>query len=93
MLFANIGDLNIKDQKLSMLEKAVILAAVPLIKIILWKLQRAKTYGDLMKLGKFIENKIDDMEDKYSETDFKDETSVNVLKQEMNLTTSEIENL
>lgn len=93
MLFANIDDPSRKDQKLSMLEKGVVLAFIPLAKIILWKLGRAKTYGDLMILGRFIENKMGAMEDKYQDQDFKDETSVGVLKQEIDLTTSEIKEL
>lgn len=93
MLFANIDDPNRKDQKLSILEKGVILAFVPLAKIIIWKLRKAKTYGDLMILGKFIEKKMDSMEDKYQDQDFKDESSVGVLKQEIGLTESEIKNL
>lgn len=93
MLFANIDDPDSKDQKLSMLEKGVILAFIPLAKLILWKLRKAKTYGDIVKLGEFIEKKVDDMEDKYHDDEFKDEASVDVLKQEISLTTSEIEEL
>jgi hypothetical protein len=67
MLFDKVGKENHKDEKLSFLEKTMIRAAVPLVKVILWKFKKAKTYGDIAILGKLIEKNLDDMEAKYGE--------------------------
>ena len=57
------------DQKLNLMEKSLIYAAIPLAKILLWKLKRAKTYGDIMKLSEFIEGKLDEVDEKYGDVE------------------------
>ena len=65
MLFEDIELEENKDKKLSFIEKGLILTVIPIVKILLWKVKRAKTYGDLMFIGKLIESKVDKLEDKY----------------------------
>lgn len=65
MIFENLEDPQCRDQKLSFLEKGFILAVIPIVKILLWKVKRAKTYGDLYKIMEFIENKGESLEEKY----------------------------
>lgn len=64
-VFDHLEDEDRKDQKLSFVERSIILAAIPIIKILCWKLKRARTYGDLMKLGNLITNKLESLEKKY----------------------------
>jgi len=93
MLFEDIENPDKKDQKLNVLERGVILAAIPLAKLIIWKLKKARTYGDLMKLGNFINKKADEIEEKYSDQEFEDEKSVKIFEEEVSSATSEIEDL
>ena len=62
MIFENLENPDNKDQKLSFIEKGIILAAIGAAKVVLWKVGKAKTYGDLQKIGNFIEDKIDDLD-------------------------------
>lgn len=50
-------------QKISILEKTIIIAVTLFSKAVLWKIRKAKTYGDLYKLAIFIENKVQDIGD------------------------------
>lgn len=56
-------DENNSSQKISILEKTIILAGVLFAKAVIWKVRKAKTYGDLYKLGQFIETKVEDIGD------------------------------
>lgn len=49
------------DKKLSFVEKSIIAAASLFIKALLWKAGRAKTYGDLTKLGALIDDNVEDV--------------------------------
>ena len=90
MLFEHIESKDYKDQKLSFLEKGLILATAGLVKIIIWKAKRAKTYGDLMKLGEYIETKIDTMEDKYGEDVNIDEDNATKVIEDINKSCDEL---
>lgn len=94
MLFEGIDEEQNKDKKLSLIEKGIILAFIPLGMLLLRKLKRSKTYGDVMKVASFIENKLDDMEEKYGE-DFKveDEETAEVFTDEINTATVEAERI
>ena len=48
-----------KDKELSLKEKAIVLGAYSIGRIILSKFRKVKTYGELAKLGRTIENSID----------------------------------
>lgn len=65
MIFENIEDEQYKDQSLSFIEKSVIVALSILIKTVLWKVKKAKTYGDLVKVGKFFKINMDKMDKKF----------------------------
>lgn len=93
MLFENIEEESKKDQKLSSLEKSIILGLVLITKVILWKVKQAKTYGDLMKLGNFLENKIDSLEIKYPNKSVKTEDEVGTALYEIKETETELKNL
>lgn len=56
-------DANNASQKLSFVEKTIITIGVLLGKAILWKVGKAKTYGDLLKLGAFVEDRLDGIGD------------------------------
>lgn len=72
-IFNHLEDDDYKDQKLSFIERSLILATIPIIKILCWKLKRVRTYGDLMKLGNLIKDKLESLEEKYeNETDMND---------------------
>ena len=90
MLFENIEDEDKKDQKFNGLEKSVIFAAKSLVKIVLWKVGKARTYGDLMKLGNFIEDKMSYLETKYPDEKIKNEASVGIALYEIQETEKEI---
>ena len=94
MLFEDIEDKNKKDQKLSILEKSIILGLAAVAKIVLWKVRRAKTYGDLMKIGYFLENKMDALEEKYPDNlSLKDEANVNIALTEIEEAEKELINI
>lgn len=58
-----------KDQKISFMERALMVSFTGLIKIVLWKVGRVRTYGDLYSIAKFISIKIQGFEDKTEEMD------------------------
>lgn len=93
MLFENIEDENKKDQKLNSLERSIIFGLVTIAKVILWKVRRAKTYGDIMRLGIFIENKIDFLENKYPEKEIETEADINIALNEIDEAKKELEEL
>lgn len=92
-MFDNLDDPAKKDQKLSLLEKGIIVAGTGLLKVIMWKLGKAKTYGDVNKLGEFIGNKIDMLEDKYSEEELSGEAGAETFRTEINESQKEIKEL
>lgn len=58
-----------KEQKISFIEKALIVSFSGLIKTVLWKVGRAKTYGDLYSIAKFIKVKVESLEGQVEEID------------------------
>lgn len=65
MIFENLNNPDNKDQKLSLAERSVIKIIKPFATLILWKLARAKTYGDLNKIGEYLSTKIDNIEERH----------------------------
>lgn len=61
-LFEGIENKKNKDKKLSLLEKAAIKTMVLFFKLVLFKINRAKTYGDLQYIGKIVESKFDKLD-------------------------------
>jgi hypothetical protein len=59
------------DQELSFAEKAVMKVAAALIKMVLWKVKRARTYGDLYKIANFLKKRFE-AEEKRLEGKFTD---------------------
>jgi len=68
-MFKNIEDKENKDKELSIKEKAVIIGAYSVGRIILRKVRKAKTYGDLIKLGSLLEIAIDESEAEQKENE------------------------
>ena len=94
MLFEGIDEQENKDKKLSLVEKGIILAFIPLGMLLLRKLKRSKTYGDVMKVASFIEDKLDAMEDKYGDDfEVKDEETAEIFTDEINNATVEAEKI
>lgn len=91
MLFENIENDSKKDQKLNGLERSLIFGLVTIAKIILWKVRRAKTYGDIIKLGNFIEDKLDFLEEKYPDHSIETEDEVGTALYEIKKTEKELE--
>ena len=92
MIFEHLENPEHKDQKLSILERSLIIALIPLAKILIWKAKRAKTYGDLMKIANFMENRIDSLEDQYQEgLDVKDDSVVPTIISEIEQMTKDLE--
>lgn len=61
-LFEGFEDKKNKDKKLSLLEKAAIKTMVLFFKLVLFKINRAKTYGDLKAIAKIVESKFDKLD-------------------------------
>ena len=93
MIFENIEDKSKKDQKLSVLERTVIAGISGIAKIVLWKARRAKTYGDLQKLGKYLNTKMDFLEEKYPNRVISTEAHINDALCEMEEAKTEIQKL
>ena len=94
MVFKDIENPENKNKKISIIEKSLILTLIGIVKIILWKIKRAKTYGDLMLIGNFIENKIDTFDDKYPDNmDVEEDEAINIINNEVKIAENELKNL
>ena len=93
MIFEKLDNPEYKDQKLSIIEKGIIISLAGIAKIILWKVKRAKTYGDLWKIGKYFESKMDNIEKKYENTkdNMSDEMKAATIQAEIELAKIEVE--
>lgn len=60
------------DQQLSFQEKAIRTIVIGIAKVLIWKVKRARTYGDLYKIGKWFTNRLEGLEKKYGEGEFAD---------------------
>ena len=81
-LFDEIDNPDNKDKKLTLIERAIILSLTGVGKIALWKIRRAKTYGDIMKIGDFLENRFIAISDKYedkSDEEISDAEAVDII--------------
>lgn len=62
------------EQKLSFQEKAIRTIVIGIAKVLIWKVNRARTYGDLYKIAKWFTNRVEGIEkkweDKYSDGEF-----------------------
>ena len=70
MPFEDIDDdlIENRDQVISTAEKALIVLALGFVKLIAWRVKRAKTYGDLYNIISFFKDKTDALERKYEDT-------------------------
>lgn len=93
MLFEDIENKEKKDQKLSGIEKVIIFSIATIAKLALWRVKRAKTYGDLMKIAYFVENKIDFLENKYPDKLDKDESGAGIMIYELEKAKKELKEL
>ena len=80
-LFEGFEDKKNKDKKLSLLEKAAIKTMVLFFKLVLFKINRAKTYGDLKAIVKIVESKFDKL-DNDDDGKLSAEEQVELLKKE-----------
>lgn len=93
MLFNDIENVEKKDQKLNFLERSIILASTGIVKIILRKFKRAKTYGDIMKLVDFIDANLPEDENSFIDDNLSDEINTSAVKIKIDQATEEIKNL
>lgn len=68
-------DQNFPEQKLSFVERSLIGLGINLAKVVLWKIGKAKTYGDLYKIINFFEDQSKDIEKEFEEAN--EDTVVN----------------
>lgn len=90
MIFENVDDPDYADQKISFTEKAIIIALIPLIKLGMWKVKRAKTYGDLQKLANLFKKKAEEFEKRIEEEN--PEMEEKELPKEIHKFTNELNN-
>jgi hypothetical protein len=93
MPFEDLSDESKESQKLSLIEKAIIAAAALLAKAIIWKLKKAKTYGDLHMLGNYLENRSDTLGDIIDNSDDDPKSMITSVLKEAGNVTEEIKNL
>ena len=69
MIFENFDDPNNKDKEISIAEKLIIRSLLVVMKLITYKVKKAKPYGDLQRLGELISAKMDSYEDSSPDED------------------------
>lgn len=79
------------DQIISTTEKALITLALGFVKLIAWRVKRAKTYGDLYNIVSFFKSKADLLEEKYSDIDDTKANAPDVILSELNIMKDELE--
>jgi hypothetical protein len=78
-VFENFEKEGNENQKLSFAEKTIITILIPLGKVLLWRIGRAKTYGDLKKIMAIIDAKMNSLEDNTDEKDLSEEEGIEVV--------------
>lgn len=65
VLFEDIEDPANDDRKISLVERAIILAFVVFAKVALRKARKAKTYGDIRSILTYVDTFMEDMDKKF----------------------------
>jgi hypothetical protein len=81
-LFKGADQKENKNQKLSLLEKVVIKTMITFFKIALFKIGRAKTYGDLQNIINLIDKKFTNLE-KIDTDKLSNEETLDLLKKKL----------
>lgn len=71
------------EQVISTTEKALITLALGFVKLIAWRVKRAKTYGDLYNIVRFFKAKADKLEEKYEGVDDEKANAPEIILEEL----------
>ena len=90
--FDDIENPEMDDTKLNWAERSVITVAIVFAKLLIRKVRKAKTYGDLRILGSWVGERVDSLGEKY-EGNLKSDEDINNLIKEINSSSKEVETL
>ena len=80
-----------RDQEISTAEKTIITIALGFIKLITWRVKRAKTYGDLYNIVSFFRDKYELLQQKYEYTDAEEANAPSVIMDELSTMKDQLE--
>ena len=79
--FEGFDDEENKDKKLSLIEKGIIKIMIVFFKLVLWKVGKAKTYGDLKLIGDLVNNKFEKMDQQYANDSIPEGEELEIIEQ------------